>query len=116
MQGGESTRQTRGVGQELLQTDGLICLQTIGGGCPSGPLTDCVGAASGILDREHPGKMGMPGLGGSAHARNESFPSLLARLRPEGPDEDRALEGGISRQPLLDVVVAPEPHLEAVTV
>ena len=85
-------------------------------GHPAPPLAngvDPTGDRPCLVDGGH---IGVGDRRGLADGGEEIAAARLARIRAEHPDQHRAVERGVDRQPLLDVMVAAQPDLEAVAV
>jgi hypothetical protein len=58
--------------------------------------------------------MRMDDGGRGAYRRQEILTPLVGCIRAEDADQHRPIEIEIGRQPLLDVLIAPQPHLQPV--
>jgi len=112
VEGGQGPCQPGGVGKEVGQVDRLVGGHPIGHGGAPGPLRDGIGPTFHLGDREHPGQVGVGGLGGAAHRFHELAAPRSGRFRPEASYQDRPVQGGVGREPLLDVAVPAESDLE----
>jgi hypothetical protein len=52
----------------------------------------------------------------SPNGFEELNPAFSACLGTDNPDEDGPVQGGVGGQPLLDITVAAESHLERISV
>ena len=83
VKGGERSCETGGVGEELLELEGLRRVDSILRGGPTRPFRDRIRPTRHDFDGEHPSQMRMGGLGRRADAGHELVASLHAAFRAQ---------------------------------